>query len=268
MINIIKKTIFLTGLFVIIQPGYSENPEENIRRGNDFFNQRNILKNKTIDSEQINKAIYHYEKALAIDPANEEVWYKYSRAVDFKYSFLKKQNTGEKEKKYKELIVKLEEQHKKKKESKYLNYALALIWGRYGQMIGVLSAAKNGVGTRIKEYGETLYKVDKHFNNCAAGILLGRLHYKAPYIPLILSWPDKKKSEKYLTEVVENCLDNFRGKFYLADTLYELDKKEMAEKYFNEVFQLKPREETYLEDKDLIQMCKMRMTELGLLKKK
>ncbi len=260
------KLFFKILVILIIYAGSSFGETNDfILQGDKYYNERNKYKSPQKSLNVINKSINFYELGLKKNKYDDILLYKITRALNFKYNYLPiKVGDDIKEKQYKKIIDIAERLYKKKPKSKYLNYSLALLWGRYGELIGVLSAAKNGIAGKIKKYAEQLYKIDKSFENYSAGLILGRLHYKTPSIPLILGWPDTDDSKKYLTEVVKNKPNFYWGKFFLADTLYELGKKDLSEKYFNEVKKMKIPPKLYFEDLKLKKDCLKRMKELGI----
>ncbi|MCX7871599.1 MAG: hypothetical protein N2485_08580, partial [bacterium] len=87
----------------------------------------------------------------------------------------------------------------------------------------------------IKDYAEKLLKLDESFENHSAYIILGRLHYKAPNIIFLLTWPDKKKSKEYLEKYLEKEPGSLTGMYFLADTLWELGEKEKANELYKSI---------------------------------
>lgn len=229
--------------------------EEYEAMGDNFYQNRNQLKNGKPNVEIIDNAIYYYEKALKEKKLSDVFIFKYAKAVDFKYHYLVK-DEGKKEKKYESLVTLLNENYAKYTNSKYMNYAMFLIFGRYSELIGYATAGRKGLSKIIKKSAEKLYNIDKKFEHYSACIALGRMHYKAPYIPFILTWPDIKKSKKYLEEAVKAEPNNLVARYFLADTLYEIGDKERAKKYYDSVIKAKPSKERYLEDLSIIEECK------------
>lgn len=238
-----------------------------IRTADQYYQKRNSPDpaGGKLNMVNIDKAIMHYEKVLKLFPHNDELLYKYSRAVDFKYTLLPLNwNENTRRKIFEDLIEKLEQCYEKKPDSVYLNCSLARIWGRYGELLGGLTAARKGVAGKIKGYAEKLYKLDKTFDHYSAGLILGRLHYKAPTIPLLLTWPDMNESKKYLEEVYQNHSDFLFACFFLADTLYELGEKKRAIQLYKKVMSVPIDPDLYYEQLNVKKQCEIRMKELGL----
>ena len=54
--------------------------------------------------------------------------------------------------------------------------------------------------------------------------ILGRAHFVLPYVPLILSWPDEKLADKYLTMALEKNRKDIYNYYFLADLRYDQDR--------------------------------------------
>jgi len=234
-------------------------------RGDHFFELRNEFVMGAPSAANIDSAVYFYKQALAGETVTPDLLYKYTRAVDFKYMYFCNDKSV-KRRKYKELIELLEKAYPEFANSAELNYSLALAWGRYGELIGVLRAAKNGIAGKVKFYGEKLYFINKDFKSGAAGVILGRLHYITPRLPFILTWPNLKKSEQYLAETVEKYPSYLRAKLYLADTLWKVNDKSRARYYYNAVMTSRVDPKEYMEQTTTKKECVAEMKKKGINK--
>ncbi len=235
-----------------------------VKEGDKYFGMRNSITNTADDLANIDRAVENYKAAFDADKANEKLLYKYAKALDFKYRYLTA-TAEEKKVKYEELSREFEPLGATMSKTKEFNYVMALMWARRGDVTpNVLEAAKEGVADKIKGYAEALYNQDKTFDNYATCLILGRLHYKSPNIPFILGWPDKNKSKEYLEEIYKARPDDTEARFFLADTYWELGKKDEATKLYKEVSKASPRKDWWYYDTASIEKCKARMTELGI----
>ena len=57
--------------------------------------------------------------------------------------------------------------------------------------------------------------------------MLGRAHFVLPYVPLILSWPDKKLADKYLNMALQKNPRDLYNYFFLAELRF--DQKRYAD---------------------------------------
>lgn len=244
-----KKFYYISFILLAFSFLYAQN--DFIKQGDFYFNKRNEILDKNKAIENINKAIENYQKA-ADENLDEISIYKLTKAIDFKYNFLA--NEGYHQEKwdiFKSLIEKINKFCEKKdcNKSKYIVYSRAILTGRFGELMNVMEAASEGIASKIKDDAERLLKLDDAFENYAAYIILGRLHYKAPNIIFLLTWPDKKKSKEYLEKYLEKVPESLTGIYYYADTLYELGEKEKANDLYKKVLNTKPRKNFYYEDK-------------------
>ncbi len=263
-----KELVFSFILFFITAPILVFGEQNNfLKAGDEYFSQRNKVIQPSKSLKLVEKALENYKKALKSGENIDVVLFKYARGLNFKNNYLPVNiSESKKIKEYKFAIDLLEKEYKKHPESKYINYSLALLWGRYGELIGVLNAARKGVAGKIKKYAENLYRIDKGFNGYSAGLILGRLHYKTPSIPFLLSWPDLKKSKKFLQEVLEKGTEDSVNwaKFFLADTLYKLGETKKAGELYNDLLNMKINKSLYFEELKLKKDCRKRMQELNI----
>ena len=222
-----------------------------IKQGDVYYNKRNEITETTKAIENIEKAIVFYEKALKQNE-NDVIFYKLTKAIEFKYSFLATDEKFRQEKwdALKSLIDRINKYCEKNNcdKSKYIVYSRAISTGRFGELLNIMEAVSEGIAGKIKEYAEKLLQIDDSFENHAAYIILGRMHYKAPNVIFLLTWPDKKKSKEYLEKYLQKEPESLTGVYFLADTLYDLGEKEKAKELYEKVLNAKPRKNFYYED--------------------
>ena len=113
-------------------------------------------------------------------------------------------------------------------ESAAIHAWMAIIWGVWGEEHGILRSAREGVAGRIRQHCERVIELDAAFQDAAGHRVLGRLHYKAPRIPLILGWPSKDKALEYLEEAYRVAPANHYNRQYLAEALYDRGSRDRA----------------------------------------
>lgn len=261
-----KKIYAILSIFLLFNIYMLSN--STLQQADELFNSRNIpIEGNKPDIQKINKAIDLYKSALKnSDKDRDIVIYKLTKAIDFKYFILENSyKKSEIKRVYSELIESLLKELKVKPNSKYLNYSISLAYGRYATLIGVLTAARKGMAGKIKKYTLRLYKIDKNFENCFAPMMMGRIHFKTPKIPLFLNWPSNKKSKEYLEEALKNCKNYYYIHFFLADTLYKLGFKERALKYYKAVLDFKIQDDFRFESLSLKKECRQRLKELKIV---
>ncbi len=94
-------------------------------------------------------------------------------------------------------------------------YASAL--SMWGNERGALTSVKEGVAARVRDVATAAedYQV------------LGRAHFVLPYVPLVLSWPDKKLADKYLNMALEKDPKDLYNYYFLAELRF--DQKRYAD---------------------------------------
>jgi len=226
------------------------------------------LKNKKAALELINKAVECYETEMKKEPSPEIIM-RYADALDLKYGYLAEDKYDSKEKKqaYKKLIDEIEKycvSHKGCEDSAEINYAKAMMWGRYAELLSAWEAATEGAADKIKESAEKLLEIDPAFHDHIALITLGRMHFMAPNILFVMTWPDKGKSKEYLTRFLEKKPGSLTGMLYLADTLWSIGEKKEAAKLYFKVAGSGPSDEAYFKDLLAIKLAKQEIKKLNL----
>lgn len=214
-----------------------------------LYAERNSVTDTAAALENADKIIAAHKKVFESTPSDITL-YKYVLAVDFKYSNLVADKELRK-KAYKDMTAVLDkfcEGNTLCASSNYIAYSNMAMWGRYGDLIDLMEAATSGIAGKIKNNAEKIYASDKTFKGWAASYALGRMHYKAPNIVFIMTWPDKNLSKKYLEEFTAANRDDILGKVYLADTLWDLGDREKATALYREAVNMKPRASDYFED--------------------
>jgi len=104
------------------------------------------------------------------------------------------------------------------------------------------------VADRVKEFGETVVRLDPSYAEGGGYRTLGRLHYKAPRIPFILSWPSKKESQANLEKAVKIGPTNLTNHLFLAETFLANGNEERALKEIDYILRAKVNPTKQVED--------------------
>lgn len=212
--------------------------------------------------EHIDKAITYFEHALAADQNVQEAGTYLMRSYIWKARFTL-ESTSDKRKtfeKAKEIGDRLVPQYPLNKELRF-EYLSAL--GQWGEVLGVFRAAREGVVDKVKTQMEALIRLDPEFRMGVGERALAVLNLRVPKIPLILSWPDKKKALTMTADVIKKYPDNIGNNFYHAEALMENGKKEEAITYLKRALTMDPEEEYLLEDRYLHLEAKQMLQKIG-----
>jgi tetratricopeptide (TPR) repeat protein len=128
--------------------------------------------------------------------------------------------------------------------------------GGWAKVYGILTAAREGVADQMKEHAEKIIAMDSNYKNGGGYYLLGAVHYKSPYIPFLLSWPDNDDAIKFLTLAVETGNAELTQLNYLAQALHKDGQVIKAKKLLNRVINTDPNFENLIEDLNYIQEAK------------
>ena len=120
-------------------------------------------------------------------------------------------------------------------ESAAVRYWYLANLGSWAEVYGIFTAAKEGVADLMKEHSEKIIGLDPDYWDGGGYFMLGAVHYKSPYIPFLLSWPDNDTAIQYLTLAMNTGKPTPHQMVYLARALYKDDKEDEAKTLLNDL---------------------------------
>jgi hypothetical protein len=105
----------------------------------------------------------------------------------------------------------------------------AVAWGEWGQIVSRARAAKAGTASKIRDYSTKVIALDPEFEEGGGYRVLGRLHDRAPRIPLVTGWVSRKEALRNLRSAVRVAPRNFVNRHFLAEALARGTPAEKAE---------------------------------------
>ncbi|WP_405328451.1 hypothetical protein [Fibrobacter sp.] len=102
--------------------------------------------------------------------------------------------------------------------NKEIAHVYASTLSMWGSERNVLSSLKEGVAGKVRDVATAAEDWQ----------ILGRAHFVLPYVPLLLSWPDEKLADKYLTMALEKNRKDIYNYYFLADLRYDQDRYDDA----------------------------------------
>ena len=102
--------------------------------------------------------------------------------------------------------------------NKEIAHVYASTLSMWGSERNVLSSLKEGIASKVRDVATTAEDWQ----------ILGRAHFVLPYVPLLLSWPDEKLADKYLTMALEKNRKDIYNYYFLADLRYDQDRYDDA----------------------------------------
>ena len=160
--------------------------------------------------------IEHYQKAMGDSSVWERATEGYVKSLFFSFRFVHFEKNRRKAKldSLKSISETAYKQFPKNREIAHV-YASAL--SMWGNERGALTSVKDGVAAKVRDVATAAE--DYH--------VLGRAHFVLPYVPPILSWPDKKLADKYLNMALQNDPRDLYNYFFLAELRF--DQKRYAD---------------------------------------
>jgi len=149
---------------------------------------------------------------------------------------------------------------------KYPNSAPFQFWylvnlGSWSEVYGIITAAREGVAELMKEHSEIIISLDPEYENGGGYFMLGAVHFKSPYIPFLLSWPDNDDAIKYLTKALNIGEATPNQKVYLAQAMYKDGQKSRAIDMLKEVANMQPSAEEIVRDWEQIELAEQLLSE-------
>ena len=235
--------------------------QNELEKGIALYNQRfeGSIKNSA-KPEPITNAINHFQDALknSATETDAELYllqsyyfrgkYVHKNKEKQKADFTKGKNLGEK-------CI------KKYSDSAPFRYWYLVNLGSWSEVYGIITAAREGVADLMKEHSEIIISLDPEYENGGGYFMLGAVHFKSPYIPFFLSWPDNSDAIKYLTKALNIGEATPNQKVYLAQALYKDGQKDRAIDMLKEVANMQPSTEETVRDWEQIELAKQLLSE-------
>ena len=133
--------------------------------------------------------------------------------------------------------------------------------GSWSEVYGIITAAREGVAEIMKEHSEKIISLDSEYENGGGYFMLGAVHFKSPYIPFLLSWPDNDHAIKYLTKAINVGEATPSQKIYLAQAMYKDGQKSYAINMLKEVSNMQPSVEETVRDWEQIELAEQLLSE-------
>jgi len=235
--------------------------QNELEKGIASFNQRfeGSIKNSA-KPEPITNAINHFQDALKNSgtETDAELYllqsyyfrgkYVHKNKEQQKADFSKGKNLGEK-------CI------KKYSDSAPFRYWYLVNLGSWSEVYGIITAAREGVADLMKEHSEIIISLDPEYENGGGYFMLGAVHFKSPYIPFFLSWPDNDKAITYLTKALTIGEETPNQKVYLAQALYRDGQKKRAIKILKDVASMTPSTSEIVRDWEQIELAEQLLSE-------
>tara|TARA_B100001996_G_scaffold374820_1_gene353958 strand:+ start:2248 stop:3015 length:768 start_codon:yes stop_codon:yes gene_type:complete len=208
------------------------------------------------DRALITKAISYFEDALKNDSEKNKASLYLLKSYYFSAKFAEDNKQIKKEllKKGKELGQDLVARFPESAEYRYW-YLVNL--GSWAEVYGILAAAREGVADQMRSHSKRIIEIDPEYENGAGYFMLGAVHYKSPYIPFLLSWPNNTDAIKWLEMSYNTGNAKLAQGVYLAQALYKDDKIDNAIILLDKIISASPSKDDYASDWEWIKKAKV-----------
>ena len=205
--------------------------------------------------DNINKAIGHFNTAAAEKETELEASIFLMKCYYYKGTFVE----VDKEKRL--AVYNSSKALGEKMMATYPKSAPVVYWhaanmGKWGETSGIMKAAKEGLADLMKEWCEKVISLDANYKNGGGYRMLGIVHFKTPYIPFVLSWPDNDDALMHLKKSLTYNDKDFIGNVYYAQALKSDGEKDDAIAILEKIVLLKPNKTQLLEDKKELKEAK------------
>ncbi len=222
--------------------------DNDLQKGIDYFNARaENAKGIQANSVNVDKAIRVFEELLKQNKEVKVAGGYYLQCLNFKGRFVFV-NDNEKKVIYKKAIEKGNELVKKFPKDGKIRFELVSSIGLLAEIEGVMKSAEEGVLAKMLYHTKLLIESDSMYNEGGGWKVDAVLNYKTPYIPIVLTWPDKNKAVATMKKALKHFPANVGCNFYYAEALYENNQKKLAKIYFEQVLKLPSRKYYIIED--------------------
>ena len=226
-----------------------------------YENRQEGSKGTLASNDNIDKAIEQFSTALVSPSSEKDAALYLLKSYYYKAEFAL-QNKDEKKKIFNDGKALGEKYIEKYPTSAEFRYWYLVNLGSWAQVYGILTAAREGVSDLMKTHSEKIIELDPEYQNGGGYFMLGAVHFKSPYIPFLLSWPDNDDAIKYLQLSVDTGNAEMNQKNYLAQALSKDGRDKKARALLEEVLNTEPSTTTLVEDLDDIEEARQLLEDL------
>lgn len=173
-------------------------------------------KSDKADAHNAKLMIEAYKKASADPTVAEAATEGYVKSLYFAFRFVPF-DKSKRSRKLDSLKNITEEAYSKFPKNKDIAHIYASAVSMWGADKNPLQAIKNGVANKVRDVATKTEDWQ----------VLGRAHQLLPYVPLILTWPDKNLADQYLTQALQQDPKDLYNYFFLAELRF--DQKRYAD---------------------------------------
>ena len=195
----------------------------------------------------VDKAIAIFDALLKQGKDPKVVGGYYMQCMNFKGRFVYITDS-DKKKAYSKTIVLGNDLVKKFPKDGKIRFELTSAIALSAEINGVMKSIDDNVMAQLLYHTKMLIETDSMYNQGGGWKFDAGLNYKTPYIPLIMTWPDKKRALEVMKKVLKYFPTDVGANFYYAEALYEDGQKGLSKIYFQLTVKLPSRKDFMIED--------------------
>ena len=219
-----------------------------LQKGIEYFNRRSEnAVGLQANAINVDKAILIFDELLKQNKDPKIAGGYYMQCLNFKGRFVYIQDS-EKKKAYLKTIELGNDLVKKFPLDGKIRFELTSAIALLAEINGVMKSIDDGVMAKLLYHTKMLIKTDSMYNNGGGWKFDAGLNYKTPYVPVILTWPNKKRAITVMKKVLKYFPTDVGANFYYAEALYENNQKKLAKIYFEATVKFPSRKDFLIED--------------------
>jgi tetratricopeptide (TPR) repeat protein len=222
--------------------------EDELQKGIEYFNARaeNAVGLQAKETN-VNKAIQLFESQLKQNKNVMAAGGYLMQSLNFKARFVL---TNNKERKplYEKVIQLGTELIKKYPKDGKIRFEYISALALWAEIMGPVKSVEANVMAKMIYHTDQLILNDSMYFEGGGWKAKAAMNYKMPYIPVLVTWPDKKKAVAIMKNALRHFPTNVGCNFYYGEALYENGQKELALVYFQLAIKYPNRKGFQIED--------------------
>lgn len=221
---------------------------DDLQTGINYFNARseNAI-GLQANAINVDKAIVVFDALLKQNKDVKVAGGYYMQCLNFKGRFVYISDS-EKKKVYSKTIELGNDLVKKFPKDGKIRFELTSAIALLAEINGVVKSIEDDVMPQLLFHTKMLIETDSMYNQGGGWKFDAGLNYKTPYIPFVLTWPDKNKAVITMKKVLKYFPTDVGANFYYAEALYENNQKSLAKIYFEATIKFPSRKDFMIED--------------------
>tara|TARA_B000000557_G_scaffold2747_1_gene2214 strand:+ start:4579 stop:5361 length:783 start_codon:yes stop_codon:yes gene_type:complete len=232
-LNIFKGNILFRYFLLVLPFAFIFSKDNNLISGIEYYKNRAENSSGIVaKSDPIEKAIQKFHLAKTESELEASIYLL--RCYYYKGKYVSKTD-DDKKTVFNQGKSLAEEMIKKYPQSAAMRYWYLVNLGSWSEVYGILAAAREGVADLMKTHSEKIIEIDKNYGDGGGYFMLGAVHFKSPYIPFILSWPDNDEAIINLRLAYQTGDQTPTQTVYLARALYKDGQNDEAIEILNKL---------------------------------